>query len=326
MKKKPKILVLIKPFNKTMPKHKAKYDMITAMEKYAEVKYWHKNGHIKTILKSLNFKPDFILHYDIAWNYALAPMINGLGSISIPKGCVVIDIHFNRKIRKDYFKNNKIDVIFSLTKSSFLKAFPTFKKKFKWWPFAINPSVFKDYKVKKNYDFLLMGQVYDHQKNSRTKTITPIGKYPFRDEVLLKMRKVPGFVHRPHPGHHAKMNSLVNANYAKEISKAHIFFTCGSRYKYPVLKYFEIPACRTLMLAEPVPDILELGFKDGENFVACNRDNFYEKAMYYLKNENERELIRDNGYKFIHEKHTISVRALEITSYIEELLKTNKNK
>lgn len=323
MKKKPKILVLIKPFNKTMPKHNAKYDMITAIEDYAEVRYWHRDGHIIKILKSLNFRPDFILHYDIAWNYGLAPRIAGLGNISIPKGCVVIDIHFNPKIRKDYFKTNKIDLIFSLTKQSFLSAFPDYSAKLRWWPFAINPSVFKNYQLPKTYKYLLMGQVYNSDKNTKNKSHTPSGKYPFRDAVLDKMRNVPGFVFNPHPGHHAKSSSLVNSRYAKEINKAHIFFTCGSRYHYPVLKFFEIPACYTLLLAEPVKDILDLGFIDGENFVACTRKNFYEKAMYYMKNETERKRITDNGYRFIRENHTVEKRAKQIMEYIKECIAEN---
>lgn len=84
------------------------------------------------------------------------------------------------------------------------------------------------------------------------------------------------------------------------------------------MKYFEAPACKTLLFAEPVPDILEL--EDGENFVACNQSNFYEKAMYYLKNEKERKRITENGYQFIHTKHTNDVRAKEFVQEVQKFL------
>src|SRR5690625_6224104 len=95
--------------------------MITALENYAEVYYWYENGHIKAILEELNIDPDFIFHYDIAWNYGLAPKIDGLAEINIPIGCFVIDLHWNPKARVQYIEENNIDIIFSVSKHPFLQ-------------------------------------------------------------------------------------------------------------------------------------------------------------------------------------------------------------
>ncbi|WML58020.1 glycosyltransferase [Neobacillus sp. PS2-9] len=322
MTEKLKILILIRAFNKSLPKHQPKFDTIKAIEKYADVRYWHTNGDIHEIIKKLNFTPDFILHYDHAWGSSLAPVISGLGTINIPKGSIVIDIHYNPTDRRNFFTKNKIDLIFSVTKSPFLKTFPQYQEQFRWFPFAINPEVFKDWNSKKDINFLLMGQVFDRERKSNNKTNTPRGKYPFREEVLVKMRGTEGFLFHQHPGHRAKQSAkaYLNQKYAKELNRAKIFFTCGSKYNYPVLKYFEAPACRTLLLAKPVPDLVELGFVDGENFVACNEDNVYETAMYYLENEAERTRIMDNGYHFIHTHHTNDVRAQQFVKYVEDYL------
>ena len=134
------------------------------------------------------------------------------------------------------------------------------------------------------------------------------------------MRDEKGFVFHPHPGHNAPENSVINEKYAKELNRSKIFFTCGSEFKYPVLKYFEAPASKTLLLAESIPDILDLGFKDGVNFVACDRSNFYEKAMYYLENENERMQITENGYEFIHANHTDDARAKNFVNEVQEFI------
>lgn len=323
MGEKLKILILIRPFIKSFSKHKPKYDSIQAIEKFAEVKYWYEDGNIHDIIKTLNFTPDFIFHYDIAWGYALAPNITGLNEVDIPKGCFVIDCHYSPSVRRKYFEDSKIDLIFSVTKTRFLQTHPTYKDKFRWYPFSINSNIFKNYQFEKDIDFLLIGQVYDKLNKTGYKTNTPEGKYPFRDEVLDKMRGVNGFVFHSHPGHSAPENSLINENYAMELNRSKIFFTCGSHLKYPVLKYFEAPGCKTLLLAEAIPDILELGFKDGVNFVACDQTNFYEKAMYYLENEKERMRITENGYKFIHANHTDEVRA---KNFINEIRKLIKNK
>lgn len=305
---------------KTYPKHKPKYETIKSIEKYAEVKYWHTNGNIHDIMKQLNFTPDFILHYDMGWNYALGPYISGLSEVKIPKGCFVIDSHYSPKERSNYFESNKIDLIFSITKSHFLKTYPNFKDRFRWFPFSINSSIFKDYQLEKDIDFLLMGLLYDGLKKTGSQLFTPKGIYPFRDKVYETMKNEKGFVYHPHPGHNAAENTLINESYAKELNRSKMFFTCGSLYKYPVLKYFEAPACKTLLLAEAVPDILELGFEDGVNFVACNQSDFYEKAMYYLENEEERMKITEKGYEFIHANHTDDARGRDFVNEVRKFI------
>lgn len=324
LEEKLKILILIRLFGNSLPKHQPKMDMIKAIEQHADVRYWHQDGNIHDILKKLSWKPDFILHYDNAWGSQLAPKIKGLEKVNIPKGYIVIDVHYSPNERKKFIEKNNIDLIFSVTKSPFLETFPQYKNNFSfsWFPFSINPEIFKDWNLEKNTNFLLMGQVYDKNKNM---TNTPIGKYPFREAVLNKLRNTDGFVFHSHPGHHVKKSAkaFLNEKYAKELNRAKIFFTCGSKYNYPVLKYFEALACKTLLLAKPVPDLYELGFKDGVNFVACNESDFYEKAIYYLENEEERTRIVENGYHFIHSNHTNDVRAKQFIKNIEDYLSSS---
>ncbi|MGG1397245.1 glycosyltransferase [Bacillus salipaludis] len=302
-----KILILTKEFYKIYPKQKPKYDLFNSVEKYAEVKYWHKDGHINEILKELNFIPDFIFHYDIT-GYAFSPRILGLDQVNIPKGTYVIDAHWKPADRQKYIDQNQIDLIFSATKEAFLNRYPQYSNKFRFLPFSVNPSIIKDLNLVRDIDFLLMG-------------LLSTGSYPFRETVLKVFQNEKGFVYYPHPGHTTKnTNAIINERFAKELNRAKIFFTCGSNYKYPVAKFLEAPGCKTLLVAEPNQDIFELGFKDGVNFVACDSSNVYEKAMYYLSNSDERERIALNGYKLVHEYHTNEVRAKEFIAYINEFL------
>ncbi|MFP3886607.1 glycosyltransferase [Priestia filamentosa] len=321
MTEKLKVLILVRPFWITYPKHKAKSDTIKAIEQFADVRYWYTNGEIKTILKTLKFQPDFIFHYDIAYGFALSPYITGLNEIDIPKGCLVIDAHFSPPTRTKYIEDAKINLIFSITKETFLKTYPMYDDKFRWWPFSINPSIFKDHQLQKDVDFLLMGQVFDRTGKSPNRTHTYSGKYPFREEVLSQMRDVEGFTYHPHPGHNAGNSSLVNEKYAMQLNRSKIFFTCGSKFQYPVLKFFEAPACKSLLLAEPVNDIADLGFKDGVHYIACDHTNVYEKAMYYINNDKERETVTDAGYRFLHRYHTDEERAKQFVQYLQEYLK-----
>jgi spore maturation protein CgeB len=88
------------------------------------------------------------------------------------------------------------------------------------------------------------------------------------------------------------------------------------------LKYFEIPACGTLLLAPGSQELTDLGFVDGVTFVTVNETNVKAKAEYYLQNDLERERIIQNGMHLIEQRHTTAVRAQEmlqaITNYLSK--------
>lgn len=304
-----KLLILTKKFAEKMPKHQHKYDMITAIEAEADVRYWHQDGNIQDILAELDFTPDFIFHYDIEWHNAFAPKISGLPSISIPKGCYVLDVHYAPQVRKAYFNQSaKPDLIFSASKYPFLKAFPDCASRFEWLPFGINPDIIKDYGLAKTFRYSLAGLV-----DSR---------YVFRQEVLKQMRGEEGFVHFSHPGHLTPQRPglFINEKYASALNQSMISFTCGSKLQIPVAKFFELPGCRTLMLAENNPDIEELGFKDRENYAACDIENVRDKALYYANAAEEREALTLAGYSFIHQHHTNQVRAKQFVAAIRRYI------
>ncbi|MDY0405041.1 glycosyltransferase [Virgibacillus sp. 179-BFC.A HS] len=249
--------------------------------------------------------------------------------MGIPKGCFVIDLHWSPSARRKYIEDNGINLVFSVTKHPFLKVFPELKEKLCWIPWSINPAIMKDWGMEKDIDSLLMGLVYVDKENrgrfALPRKIPPRGRYLFRDVVFEKMKDVSGFVFHPHPGHRVTKSDLLIANedYAKELNRAKLFFTCGSRNEtggVAVLKFFEAPACKTLLLAEENDDIKELGFVDKENFISCTINNVVENANYYLAHDDERIRITENGYKFIHQYHTNEQRAKQIIQAIETIL------
>lgn len=304
-----KILMLVKRFADAMPKHQHKFDMIAAIEKVAEVRYWTKDGNILDILARIDFEPDFIFHYDFEWRNAFAPHITNLDKVNILKGCYVLDVHFEPDQRNKYFHQTACpDLIFSASKYPFLKAFPECASRFRWLPFGVNPELIKDYGLEKDIKYSLMGLMDN--------------KYPFRHAVLKKMNGIEGFTHFKHPGHRTPQRPglFVKEAYAAALNRSLISFTCGSVLQIPVAKFFEIPGCRSLMLAEPNPDIEELGFRDGLNYVACDRGNLLGKALHYASETEERQRLTDAGYDLIHENHTNDRRAEEFVSMIKAML------
>lgn len=269
-----------------------------------DVRFVTEGGEINQLISSLNFTPDFIFIDDLK----KAKPITGLGNIDIPKGFLYTDVHGNH----DYFHNtvreNKIDLIFALYRDGFKRFHPNYLDKFVWLPHHVYTQIFYDYKQEKVIDYLLMGVL-----SNKT--------YPFRCKIVNTMKNMDNFVYYKHPGYRyftdeEKANTLIGANYAKEINKAKIFLTDDSIYKYPIAKYFEVAACNTLVLGSGSQELRDLGFIDQKTMVEINEDNFLEKAKYYLENEKLRRAISKNGYNMVRKYHSTRVRVREFVDCI----------
>ncbi|GAB3064498.1 glycosyltransferase family protein [Virgibacillus ainsalahensis] len=274
------------------------------------VMLWRKPGHINYILKQLPARPDFILLLN-DMGHQISPMIKGLAHTGIPSGLFVNDVHRLTKQRKSYIEKNNISYIFTIVRNKFLKTYPEFKHKMEWFPHFVNTELYKDYDLKKDINLLMMGAVNHF--------------YPLRRQILKSYKGDRHFVYHRHPGYRnfsetEERQHFIGQTYAKEINRAKIFFTCPSVLNYPVTKYFEVLACKTLLLAPAFEELEDLGFIPGVHFVSIDENNFKEKAAYYLKNERERQKIAEQGYYFIHQKHTSKQRTDQLVKKIENIL------
>jgi hypothetical protein len=269
---------------------------------------WHESGNIQDIIHKIRFVPDFILVY--LYGSINCPNITGLDSLNIPYGVYVEDVHS----LKDFHSNvnyYNIKNIFSCYRDAFKRFYPKFADRMIWLPHHVDTSLFKDLNIPKDIPMLMMGAV--------SKTY-----YPLRYQILQSLSNNENFVYHPHPGYRNikdKEEKFVREKYVIEINRAKIFLTCDLIYKYPVLKYYEVLACNTLLLAPDSQELHDLGFRDGENFVAINKQNFLEKADYYIQNDMERERIAKNGYNFVREKHSTIKRTKELITEIEKIIK-----
>lgn len=273
---------------------------------------WRKSGNIEYILKRLETKPDFILILN-DMGHQLFPMIKGLRNCGIPTGLFVTDVHRLVKIRENYINKNKIDYLFTIGWEQSVQTYPQLKHKLEWFPHFVHPGIYKDYFLEKDIEFLMIGAV------NRT--------YPLREKIVNAYSKDPRFICYHHPGYRdftreEEKDKRVGEHYAKELNRTKIFFTCPSIYNYPVMKYYEALACKTLLLAPTFNELEGLGFIPGKHFVAIDESNFKEKADYYLANEKERQRITEQGHQFIQENHTVRIRAKQLMEKIEGILES----
>lgn len=308
-----KLTILCITRDRSQQMEKSSYYLMEELKKHCNLVMWTENGHIQRILSHLSITPDFILMNDFL-DPRLCPSIHGLNTVDIPKGMIYHDISYELDIRKRYAITERIDCIFTHYRDAFLKWYPELSERMIWLPHHANPDVYKDYHLPKTIDWLMMGALVPHI-------------YPLRVIMLNTLKNYPGFVHHGHPGYTTVQNiangTLIGEEYAKEINRSKIFLTCNSVYEYTLMKYFEVMACKALLLAPESKETIDLGMINGVHFVAVDRYNFLEKAQYYLANDVEREHIINNGYQLVMAAHTTQMRAQELISNIEKMIKKN---
>jgi hypothetical protein len=145
------------------------------------------------------------------------------------------------------------------------------------------------------------------------------GKYPFRIAVrehLESQHELRFYARQRMPGGHD------GPRFAGTLNRLRSCFTCASVYGFTVMKYFEIPACGTLLFAEPTDATAALGFRDGENFVAVTPADFREKFHYYLRQAPDETVTRISqaGRHLIESRHTWDIRAAELLTMFRQVL------
>ncbi|WP_010529271.1 glycosyltransferase [Lentibacillus jeotgali] len=282
------------------------------LAKVTNLTVYRKSGHINQILRRVPERPDFILIInDVGKTFG--PVVAGLSDISIPVGLMVNDAHRFVGQRRRYIMNNRIRTFFVICRHNFYNYYPRQKHDQVFFlPQFANTALFKDYDVEKTIDLMLLGEA----------SLPHI--YPLREKILQHYKGDPEFVNRPHPGwrdftKEQVRESLIGENYARSINQAKLFFACGSVRQVVTFKYFEVPACRTLLMAPSLPELKEIGLIPGKHFVDINEENFSERADYYLKNTKEREQIIEEGYRFVHSNHSTVHRARQLVQQIESI-------
>jgi len=272
-----------------------------------DIKIWTEAGDIKEILRDINFKPDFILINEFGEGYT--PIISGLGQLLIPWGIYLSDLNYQINLRKKEIAELNIRHIFSRYRDKFYEWYPQFYDRLLWLPQQFNPSIFKDYGLKKDIDYLFMGWVEEK-------------KHPLRHKIIDALKDKPGFVSEVYQDCHniwaEERHKMQQAPYyARQINRAKIFLTCDSVCRYPLATYYEVLACNCLLLAPWSREIEDLGFINGKHFIAINEyDNLAEKAEYYLHHDRERLAIARQGHDMVHSVHTTRIRATELVSLI----------
>lgn len=223
------------------------------------------------------------------------------------------------------FSENKIDLVISHQKKqlehSLFKELPCH---FAYIPYCADTSIFRDYGEEKNIDVLLIGNL-------------AAKRYPLRARLhkyMIKMLSDPRFKNYkvavyPYPGYRLKKaytDSHV-IDYAKLINASKICLTCSGIHHLKYAKYVEVPACKTMLMADmPCEDqnILKKYLVEIPSDITYEK--FTEQVLFYLVNDSERQRLTDAGFSIVHDNFTQEHYAKKFIRVLEEYLITYGHK
>jgi len=235
-------------------------------------------------------------------------MFEDWSMINIPTLSIIEDQH-NKvpKIQVDYAVKHNHVIIHRYQFKKFHTDLPSHIRTF-WSPHSVNVNIFLDWDIPvKKYGVLLSGAMY------------PI--YKTRNEVLNSLIDEPYFKHLIRPKDYVSIQWPVGADYSRELNKAWLSVCCGSTYQYPIRKYMEIPASKSVLYADYFPELQDLGFIPDENMIIVDKNNIKGQCVDLFKNKKKLNRIAENGYNLIHDRHTDDIRCVELLNFIKKIIK-----
>jgi len=239
-------------------------------------------------------------------------------NMDIPTAIIIEDSQKGRNpnLIMKWALQNRYDIIFYKYKV-YLKNYGNYSEIFKyiWLPHSIDIEMFKDYGLEKKYPVLMVGQ-----RNPKV--------YPNRYKAYESLKNKPWFtaIGRPIESnvgdeYENKVKWPIRKDYAKLLNQSDICITCGSTFKFPVMKYFEIPASKSLLVSNWFEELGDLGFEDGQNMVVADYSKLDLQMTSLLNDKKKLKRIQNNGYDLIHKFHTCDIRADQMVRHLEQWLK-----
>lgn len=200
---------------------------------------------------------------------------------------------------------DRYDIILSSAKSYFLELYPEYEEKMVVFPDFFGPeNRYTGLNIKENpINMCLLSGAFNPKV------------YPIRD-FIRNNGDGNKIVHIPPP--YFNEHKFIGDAYAKLLNRFECCVTESGIYPYVVTKCFEIPAAGSLLLTNKVSDMDDFGFIPNIHYVPINKENVLETINSVLEYPTRYKMIKEAGRKFVHCKHSIENRFLQLKTLIEE--------
>jgi hypothetical protein len=115
---------------------------------------------------------------------------------------------------------------------------------------------------------------------------------------------------------------LYNGGFCRTLRNSQFVYTCGSAMRLAIRKFFEIPAAGAVLVCDPCHGFEALGFRNGENALACTPDDLAERLTGPVDLD-AAQAIATAGQNMVRRAHSISARASQMRRAVERILAGN---
>jgi hypothetical protein len=188
-----------------------------------------------------------------------------------------------------------VEAIFSLS-TSLADYLPDISDRLFYWPNFIDPAVYKDYQSYKVIPVVFTGSTASY--------------YPWRRSIQKIVSAAYPSLISPHPGYHRLREERIvwGESYARMLNAAWFAPACGTVAREVVRKHFEIPACKTCLVAEKSAGLVAAGFVDMENCVFAEPSDVLDKLDCLMRDPGRLLAISARGHDLVHSRHTMANR------------------
>jgi hypothetical protein len=105
---------------------------------------------------------------------------------------------------------------------------------------------------------------------------------------------------------------MMNALFHHALRTSRYSFTCGSLLRYPIRKFFEIPAAGCVLVTDGCNGFEALGFQDRKNAVVCQPEDIPETHQWLSRDPNRAQAIATRGRELVKGAHSVSARGRQL--------------
>lgn len=113
--------------------------------------------------------------------------------------------------------------------------------------------------------------------------------------------------------------NYIHSRYDREISECKMAFVSGGPFRYPVRKYFEIPALGTLPIGQTCEGFDDLGFTDGVNFIIAEELSEVKKIMSNLDGL-DTQAIASESQRLVLDNHSEPARSIQLLDSFSRII------
>jgi len=261
--------------------------------------------HINDIIREAGFRPDLIV-FGTAQALYDCP-VPGLEEIRIPKLIFLNKEFIGLESKLAYIRRYRFDLVSSILNEAVRK--PIEDRcggiPFIQIPHGIDVTRFRPLDIEKKYDFGFLGALFTQrgvEDRARVKKIV------FEESELAKRYKILW-------GDDFNKLLFEGEVYVKAINSCKMFLSTLSPMGIVGTRFYELSACKTMIICPRAE--YDGDFVDKKNVVMfdSNRD-FVKKFLYYLENDEARNVIVEQAYHDVLNNHTWEMRIKKLMAHI----------